>query len=76
VHGRSVQSLAKELIGLAGDGLSARKRLNSSGDDETGFLTPLMETVDSGKTPSDVKLELYHGRWQESVDPIYRECAY
>lgn len=76
VQGRSVQSLARELLNLAGDGLSARKRLNSSGDDETGFLAPLLETADSGLSPADLKLQRYHGEWQESVDPIYRECAY
>ncbi|MDZ4728328.1 MAG: glutamate--cysteine ligase [Xanthomonadales bacterium] len=76
VQGRSVQSLARELLNLAGDGLSARKRLNSSGDDETGFLAPLLETADSGLSPADLKLQRYHGEWQQSVDPIYRECAY
>jgi glutamate--cysteine ligase len=76
VQGRSVQSLARELLNLAGDGLSARKRLNSSGDDETGFLAPLLETADSGLSPADLKLQRYHGEWHESVDPIYRECAY
>lgn len=76
VQGRSVQSLARELVSLASDGLSARRRLNSSGDDETGFLTPLVRTAESGLSPADLKLERYYGEWQQSVDPIYRECAY
>ena len=76
VQGRSVQSLARELLVLAGDGLSARRRLNSSGDDETGFLAPLLETAESGMSPADLKLQSYHGEWQQSVDPIYRDCAY
>lgn len=76
VHGRTVQALARDLVVLAGEGLSARRRLNSSGDDETGFLAPLRETAESGLSPSDVKLANYHGKWNQSVDPIYRECAY
>lgn len=76
VRGRSVQSMARELLGLANEGLSARKRLNPSGDDETGFLAPLQEIADSGLSPADIKLQRYHGEWQQSVDPIYRECAY
>ncbi len=76
IQGRSVQSLAGELLVLAGDGLSARRRLNSSGDDETGFLEPLRQTAESGLSPSDVKLANYYGKWNQSVDPIYRECAY
>lgn len=76
VRGRSVQSLARELLSLANEGLSARKRLNPTGDDETGFLAPLQEIADSGLSPADIKLQLYHGEWQQSVDPIYRDCAY
>jgi glutamate--cysteine ligase len=76
VQGRTVQAIAKDLLNLAGDGLSARRRFNSSGDDETGFLEPLRRTADNGLSPADVKLQNYHGKWNQSVDPIYRECAY
>ena len=76
VQGRSVQSLARELVHLAGDGLSARGRLNSSGDNETGFLEPLVKTAESGLSPADIKLALFNGKWNQSVDPIYSECAY
>jgi glutamate--cysteine ligase len=71
-----VQSLARELVHLAGDGLSARGRLNSSGDNETGFLEPLVKTAESGLSPADIKLALFNGKWNQSVDPIYSECAY
>jgi len=32
--------------------------------------------VDSGLTPADVLLELYHGRWNGSVDPVFHEFSY
>jgi glutamate--cysteine ligase len=76
VRGRSVQQLAAELLDLADEGLRARGRLNSAGDNETGFLAPLRETVDSGKTPAEIKLERYAGPWNGSVDPIFTEYAY
>jgi len=76
VRGRTVQSLATDLLVLARDGLSSRGRFNSSGDDETGFLTPLLQTAESGLSPADLKLRKYHNEWGQSVDPIYRECAY
>jgi glutamate--cysteine ligase len=76
VRGRSVQSIAQEVIELAHQGLNARNRLNSAGDNETGFLTPLLEVADRGTTPAERKLDLFHGEWGGSVDPIFRECSY
>jgi glutamate--cysteine ligase len=76
VRGRSVQDIAKELIDLAGQGLTARARLNAAGDNETGFLAPLQEVADTGITPAERKLALYHGAWNHSVDPAFTECAY
>ena len=76
VRGRSVQSMALELIKLSGAGLRARNRLNSSGENETGFLAPLQRTAESGKTPAEIKLERFHQAWAGSVDPVFSEFAY
>jgi len=76
IRGRSVQSLALELIELSSAGLSARKRFNSAGDNETGYLEPLQEIAESGKTPAEIKLERFHTTWGGSVDPIFSEFAY
>jgi glutamate--cysteine ligase len=35
-----------------------------------------MEIAESGVTPAEELLELYRTRWKESVDPLFRECAY
>ena len=76
IGGRSVQDLARELLELAHRGLAARKRYNAAGDDETGFLRTLRDTVESGRTPADRLLERYHGDWHEQVEPLFREQAY
>jgi glutamate--cysteine ligase len=76
VRGRSVQSMALELLTLSDAGLRARKRLNSSGENETGFLAPLQKTAESGKTPAEIKLDRFHQVWAGSVDPVYSEFAY
>ncbi len=76
VRGRSLRDIARELLNISYEGLSARGRLNSTGDNETGFLLPLQETVDSGLTPADRKLALYHGDWNGSVDPVFSDFAY
>lgn len=76
VRGRTVQSIAKEMIELANAGLVARQRLNSAGDNETGFLNTLRDVAESGITPAERKLNLYKGEWNGSVDPVFTECAY
>jgi glutamate--cysteine ligase len=76
ICGRSVQSIALELIDLAAAGLAARNRLNSAGENETGFLSPLQIVAEGGVTPAERKLALYHGDWKGSVDPLFTECAY
>ena len=37
------------------------------------FLTAVSE---SGQTAAERKLELFHGPWRGSVDPVFREFAY
>jgi glutamate--cysteine ligase len=76
IRGRTLQSIALELLDLARAGLAARQRLNASGDNESGFLEPLQEIADSGLTPADRKLQKYETVWQGSVDPVFTECIY
>ncbi len=76
IRGRSLQSLSLEVLEMASTGLSGRNRLGASGENETGFLEPLFANAQVGVTPADKKLALYHGRWNGSVDPVFREGAY
>lgn len=76
IRGRSVQSIALEVLEMASKGLTVRNRLGSSGENETGFLAPLFACATQGLTPAEKKLELYHGRWNGSVDPVFTEAAY
>ncbi len=76
VRDRSLQSIAIEVLEMASTGLTARNRLSSSGENETGFLETLFANAYAGVTPAEKKLELYHGRWNGSVDPVFTEAAY
>jgi glutamate--cysteine ligase len=76
VHGRTVQSIALDLLELARAGLNARERLNAAGDNETGYLETLQEIAETGLTPAEHKLALYQGEWDESVDPVFELYAY
>lgn len=74
-HG-SVRDLARETLKIASYGLKRRDRRGSNGANESGFLEPLIEIVESGQTPAERKLELFHGPWNGSVDPVFTEFAY
>ena len=69
--GGTVRDLAREVLDIAHGGLVARARLNSMGDNETGFLNPLREIVDSGKVPAELLLELYNGEWGGDISRVY-----
>jgi len=76
IRNRSLQSIAMDVLEMASQGLASRGQLNSSGENETGFLETLFSIARSGLTPAESKLALYHGRWNESVDPVFTEYAY
>jgi glutamate--cysteine ligase len=75
-RGASVRELAMEALKIAGNGLKRRARTNIGGADETMFLQPLIEFAEANQTPAERKLELFHGPWNGSVDPVFREFAY
>ena len=70
--GGKLLDLAREVMKIARAGLSARARLNSSGDNETGFLETLDEIVTTGKVPAQVLLDRYHGEWGGDIDRVYK----
>ena len=40
------------------------------------YLDQLAEIAETGITPAEQLLSLYHGRWNQSVDPVFHEFAY
>jgi glutamate--cysteine ligase len=74
--GGTLRELAREALKIAVAGLRRRARLNNRGVDETGFVDALVEIVESGQTPAERKLELFHGEWNGDIDRVFREFAY
>jgi len=72
----SVLNLAKATLALAEQGLTRRRRLDRAGRDESRYLRPIQEFVARGLTPAEELLERFHGPWNGSVDPIYKDYAY
>ncbi len=75
-RGGTVRDLAEQALKIAAHGLKRRARLNGNGADESIFLDPMLEIVEANQTPAERKLELFHGPWGGSVDPVFREFAY
>jgi glutamate--cysteine ligase len=72
-RGGKLLDLAREVLPIARAGLSARARLSSSGDNETGFLEPLEEIAESGKVPAQRLLDKFHGEWDGDIARVYEE---
>jgi glutamate--cysteine ligase len=75
-RGRTLQELGGRILDIAHDGLAARARLNSMGENETGFLDPLREIVATGKVPAQRLLDLYHGEWQGDLSRVYDRMSF
>ncbi len=75
IGNRFVYEIARECLALAHAGLRRRARLDHAGRDETRHLAPLDQTLDSGRTPAEEMLVKFHGEWNGSVEPAYRDYA-
>jgi glutamate--cysteine ligase len=76
VRGRSLADIGTQVLALAQAGLQNRRRYSESGRDEAIYLDPLLATLQSGRSPAEDMLDAFHGRWQGSVDPLFKEYAY
>ncbi|KAI4326958.1 hypothetical protein L6164_019468 [Bauhinia variegata] len=65
-----LKHVAEDVLKLAKEGLERR------GFKESGFLNEVAAVVRTGVTPAEKLLELYHGKWGQSVDPVFEELLY
>ena len=75
-RGQKLAEIARETLKISRLGLANRNKLNADGKDETIFLAPLEEIVNSGITEAERMLKAYHGEWAGSVEPIFDKYAY
>jgi len=74
--GRTLNDLAKQVLDIATAGLTARGQINSMGDNESGFLNPLRQIVESGKSPAQLLLEKYETEWKGDLSKVYDEMSF
>ena len=72
----SVKDLALEILKLSRDGLVRRKKFDGAGNDESGFLDSLFDSVSSGKTPAETLLSKYEKDWKKNMNLLFDDLAY
>ena len=75
-RGETVRELTGRALEIAAHGLARRACANANGADERIHLDVLAQIVEANQTPAQRKLELFHGEWNGSVDPVFRDFAY
>jgi glutamate--cysteine ligase len=74
-RGRSLREVGRDMLDLALGGLKRRARLDRKGEDETKALTPLIETIEEGRSPADRLLADYRGAWHGDIDRVFATAA-
>jgi len=75
-RGGMVLDLARELVALAHQGLVRRGFPGEEQKDETAFLAPLEEIVESGVTPAERLLREFETEWNGDINEVFRRYAY
>ena len=68
----NIDEIAREILDISKFGLQNRKQLNSSGDNETGYLAPLFSMVENKKTLADEMLENYSSIWNKKTEMAFK----
>jgi glutamate--cysteine ligase len=76
IGGRSLQTVARDLLDIADTGLRNRARASAFDRDEVHFLNVLRETVDRNETPAEELLAKFAGAWAGDLTRIYGEYSY
>lgn len=72
-RGGTLADIARQAVDIARAGLKARKRLNWEGADESVFLRALDYTLETGKTPAERLLDLYHSEWGGDISRVFTD---
>ena len=72
----SLRDIALEVLAISREGLKKRARLDSGGNDETGFLQPLQDLAESRTTLAERLLEDYLGPMDRDMRLLYEKYAY
>lgn len=72
----AIRDYARELVGIAREGLRRQAKTNAAGDDETMYLDTLATHVEAGTCPADELIEGWKGPWNGQIRPLIEHTAY
>jgi glutamate--cysteine ligase len=76
VAGAAVLPLARELVEIASDGLARIGDGRGGESDERGFLDPLREIAERGRSPGEELLARWEGEWRGSPERLIEYARY
>jgi len=71
-----VLSLAREMLEIASEGLRRIGHGQGDQEDECGFLDPVREVIEAGRSPGQEILERWEGDWGHSVERLIEYSRY
>jgi len=74
-RGTTLHEIARDVVRIAHDGLTARGQIDMICGDEMQYLAPV-EAVLENATPAETMLAQYHGDWQGNIDRIFTSEAF
>jgi glutamate--cysteine ligase len=76
IAGIPVLSLGKELVAIASEGLRRIGHGRGERPDERGFLEPIQEVLERGRSPGEEILWRWEGEWHGSVERLIDYARY
>jgi glutamate--cysteine ligase len=76
IGNRYLYEITRDCMALAHAGLRRRARADRDGRDETRYLEPLDQILETGRTPAEQMLDKFNGAWSGSIEPAYQEYAF
>ncbi len=74
--GAPILALARELVAIASVGLRRIGHGSDTRSDERGFLDPILEVLEAGRSPGQVVLERWEGEWARSAERLIAYARY
>lgn len=72
----TVQDIAKQMVDISRQGLTARNMQDGNGDNEAHFIDNIAEISQSGRTNAEIMLDKFHGEWNGDINQIFKEYSY